>query len=213
MRTDRLISHLATGLKPVRRRSPGGDAALLALAGAAELALVLGLGAVRPDMPVAMEQPSFWWKLASLGVIAAVGTAVAVLSLDPVRSPRRGLRWLAALIVVCLAAGWIVDPSGAGLPGLAARLRWRDGLACVAQMAALSVPAVIGIGLLMRRGAATDAGGTALASGIAAAAWGAFVFVFACPYDDPLYLAVWYALGCSVVTGAARLLLPRLARW
>ncbi len=213
MRTDRLVDRLAGDLKPVRRRSAGGDAAILGLAGAVELALVLGLGMMRPDMPVAMQQPSFWWKLGSLGVIAGVSGIVAVLSFDPVRSPRRGLRWLMALVALCLAAGWLIDASGAGLPALAARLRWRDGLGCVAKMAALSVPAVIGLGLLMRRGAATDAGGTALASGVAAAAWGAFVFVFACPFDDPLYIAVWYAVGCGLVTGFARTVLPRLARW
>ena len=213
MPTDRLVNRLVADLKPVRRRSAAGDAALLALAGAAELALFLGLGFMRPDMPMAMGQPSFWWKLGSLGVIALVGAAVAVLSFDPVTSPRRGLRWLVALIAVCLAAGWFVDAARAGLPALLERLRWQDGLGCVAKMTALSVPAVVGFGLLMRRGAATDAGGTALASGIAAAAWGAFVFVFACPFDDPLYIAVWYALGCGLVTGFARLALPRLARW
>src|SRR5260370_629310 len=77
----------------------------------------------------------------------------------------------------------------------------------------LSVPAVIGLGLLMRRGAPTDHGGTALAAGLAAAAWGAFVFVFACPFDDPLYVTVWYSLGCGAVTLFARLTLPRLTRW
>jgi len=213
MPTDRLVNRLVDNLKPVRRRSAAGDAALLALAGAAELALFLGLGFMRTDMPMAMGQPSFWWKLGSLGVIALVGAAVAVLSFDPVASPRRGLRWLVALIAVCLAAGWFVDAARAGLPALLDRLHWQDGLGCVAKMTALSVPAVVGFGLLMRRGAATDAGGTALASGIAAAAWGAFVFVFACPFDDPLYIAVWYALGCGLVTGFARLALPRLARW
>ena len=60
MRADRLISHLAAGLKLVRRRSLGGDTALLGLAGAVELAVVLGLGAMRPDISVAMEQPSFF---------------------------------------------------------------------------------------------------------------------------------------------------------
>jgi Negative regulator of sigma F len=40
---------------------------------------------------------------------------------------------------------------------------------------------------LIRRGASTDRAGTALAAGLASAAWGAFVFVFACPSDDPLY--------------------------
>jgi hypothetical protein len=52
-----------------------------------------------------------------------------------------------------------------------------------------------------------------LLSGLAAAAWGAFVFVFACPSNDPLYIAVWYSLGCGIVTAISRLVLPRLSRW
>ena len=60
MRTDQLVDRLAGDLKPVRRRSAGGDAAILGLAGAVELALVLGLGLMRPDKPMAMQQPSFW---------------------------------------------------------------------------------------------------------------------------------------------------------
>lgn len=213
MLTDRLVDRLVSDLTPVRRRSALRDAAILGLIGAIELAVFLGLGQMRHDMHVAMQQPSFWWKLGSLGVIALGGAAVAILSFNPVASPRRGLRWLAAVIACCIAAGWIIDPSGSGLSTLTARLRWRDGLECVGEMVALSVPAVTGFGLLMRRGAATDAGGSALASGIAAAAWGAFVFVSACPFDDPLYIAVWYAVGCGLVTGFARLALPQLARW
>ena len=213
MSNDPLIDRLARDLKPVRRRTAGRDAALLGLLCLVELALFLGLGAMRPDMPVAMEQPSFWWKLGSVGLIASVGAAVAVVSFDPVRSPRRGLRWLAAIIALCLAAGWIVDASGDGWPALATRVNWHEGMQCAAKIVALSVPLMLGLGLLMRHGAPTDSGGAALASGIAAAAWGAFVFVFACPYDDPLYIAVWYAVGCGIVTVIARLALPRLTRW
>ncbi len=212
MANDPLIDRLARDLKPVRRRTAGRDAALLSLC-LVELALFLGLGPTRPDMPVAMEQPSFWWKLGSVGLIALVGAVVAVLSFDPVRSPRRGLRWLAALIVLCLAGGWVVDAARDGWPALAARVNWHDGVQCASKIVALSVPAMLGLGLLMRRGAPTDGGGAALASGIAAGAWGAFVFVFACPYDDPLYIALWYAVGCGFVTAFGRLMLPRLTRW
>jgi hypothetical protein len=84
---------------------------------------------------------------------------------------------------------------------------------CVCRLAVLSVPAIIGFGILMRRGAPTDLAGTSLAVGIGAAAWGAFVFVFSCPYDDPLYTAVWFSVGCGLVTAVARLLLPPLMRW
>jgi hypothetical protein len=213
MSNDRLVDRLVSDLKPVRRRSASGDAFVLVLLCAIELGLFIGLGAMRPDMPMAMEQPSFWWKLGSLGVIALVGGSVAIVSLDPVESPRRGLRWLFGIVALCLAIGWIIDAGRSGLPALAVRLNWHDGLTCVYEMALLSVPAVIGFGLLMRRGASTDTGGTALAAGIAATAWGAFVFVFACPHNDPLYIAVWYAIGSGVVTMFARLVLPRLTRW
>jgi hypothetical protein len=213
VRTDPLIDRLSSELKPVRRRTALRDAMALVVLGAVELGLFLALGLMRPDMPLAMHLPSFWWKLASLGLIALVSGTVAIVSFDPVRSPRRGLRWIVALIAVCLATGWILDASRGGFSALLSRLDWPNGLQCLEKMAMLSVPALIGLGLLMRRGAPTDRGGTALAAGLAAAAWGAFVFVFACPFDDPFYVAVWYSLGCSAVTLFARFALPPLTRW
>ena len=99
------------------------------------------------------------------------------------------------------------------MPGLVARLDWRSGLSCMWQMAVLSLPAAAGLGVLMRRAAPTAVAGTALSVGIAAAAWGAFVFVFACPVDDPFYIAVRMPLDRGPVTAAARLLLPPLTRW
>jgi hypothetical protein len=213
MPNDQLIERLVNELKPVRPRRLLRDALVLAVLCVVELGLFLALGPMRPDMDMAMEMPSFWWKLGSLGLIAAAGAAVALLSFDPAESPRPGLRWVVGIIAASLAAGWLIDAARAGLPALAARLNWHDGLQCVAKMVLLSVPAILGLGLLMRRGAPTDTGGTALAVGIAAASWGAFVFVFACPYDDPLYIALWYTVGCGFVTLASRLLLPRLTRW
>ena len=213
MPNDPLIDRLAGDLKPVRPRRAARDGLIFAVLCGVELGLFLALGPTRPDMPAAMDMPSFWWKLGSLGLIAALGATVAILSFDPARSPQRGLRWVVRLFACSLAAGWLIDAGRSGLPDWAARLNWYDGLHCVAKMVLLSVPAVMGLGLLMRRGAATDQAGTAVAVGIAAASWGAFVFVFACPYDDPLYIALWYTVGCGIVTLISRLLLPRLNRW
>ena len=215
MAVEQLVDQLAQGLKPVRRQSLSGDMLLLALVCTVELATFFGLGLMRPDMTDALEQPSFWWRLASLAVIAAGGAAVALASFSPVTSPRRGLRWLAACVGACLLAGWVIDAAErtSGLPGLATRLDWHSGLTCVWQMVTLSLPAVVGLGVLMRRGAPTDRAGSALSVGVAAAAWGAFVFVFACPVDDPLYIAVWYVFGCGLVVLAARIVLPPLTRW
>jgi hypothetical protein len=213
MRTEALIDRLANEAKPVRRRTAWNDALALALLCVVELGLFLIMGMMRPDMPTAIHLPSFWWKLASFGLIGVASGTVAVLSLDPVRSPSRGLRWIGALVTACLAGGWLLDTSRDGSSTLLSRLHWISGLECLSAIVVLSVPAVIGLGLLMRRGAPTDRQGTALAAGFAAAAWGAFVYVFACRHDDPLYVAVWFSLGCGVVTLLARGVLPRLTRW
>lgn len=213
MRADSIIDRLTNDLKPVRRRSPWGDALAFVVLCAVELVLFLDMGMMRSDMPMAMHLPSFWWKLTSVGLIGVVSGAVAIMSLDPVRSPRRGLRWIAALISVCLGSGWLLHASGDGFSSLISRLDWINGLDCLGKIVVLSVPAVIGLGVLMRRGAPTDHAGTVLAAGLAAAAWGAFVFVFACRFDDPLYIVVWYSLACGAVTLFARFTLPRLIRW
>ncbi|WP_158744422.1 NrsF family protein [Acidisphaera sp. L21] len=213
MTNDRLIDRLVGDLKPVRRRRYGVDIAVIALLCAIELAVYLAIGPVRRDMPGAMQIVAVWWRLASLGLIALVGVAVAIASFNPAVSPRRGLRLLISLIALCLAAGWLIDASRDGWPALATRIDWRNGLQCVYEMTVLAIPALLGLGLLMRRGASTDSAGTALAVGISAAAWGAFVFVFACPFDDPLYIAIWYCVGCGLVTLLARLALPIITRW
>jgi hypothetical protein len=213
MRTESLLDRLSQDLRPVRPRSIAREAALLLLLAVVEVAAFLGMGFMRPDMMVALEAPSFWWKLTSMGIIAVVGAGVAILSADPAQSPRRGLRWILVCLVAILASGWLIDAAGSGLADLVRRLDWRQGLQCVWEMIVLSIPPAIALGVLIHRGAPTDRAGTALAAGLSSAAWGAFVFVFACPSDDPLYIAVWYTVGCSIVTILGRAGLMRLSRW
>jgi hypothetical protein len=213
MLTDQLVDQLARDLKPVRRRRPWVDALIMALIFGCELAAFLEFGELRPDMWTAMRLMAFWWKLASLSVIAAVAGGAAILSFDPAASPRRVLRWVPALVAVSLAVGWGIDATTDGWPAVAARLQWRDGVDCASTIVLLALPAVIGLGFLMSRGAPTDIAASASAVGVASGALGAFVFVFSCAYDDPLYIAVWYGLGCGLTILLARLLLPRLTRW
>jgi hypothetical protein len=213
MRVEQLIDRLANDVKPVHRRTAWSDALALIVLCAAELGLFLGTGMMRSDMPTAMHLPSFWWKFASLSLIGLVSGTVTIMSLDPVHSPRRGLRWIAALIAVCFLGGWLVDASYDGFSSVVSRFHWIDGLECCYTIVVLSMPAVIGLGLLMWRAAPTDHAGTAVAAGLAAGAWGAFVYVFTCRFDDPLHVVVWFSLGCGVVALFARYVLPRLTRW
>jgi hypothetical protein len=213
MRTESLIERLSGDLQPARPRSILREAAILAVLGVAEVVVFLAMGFMRPDMSAAMHAPSFWWKLISMGLIAVLGAGIALCSIDPTRSPRRGLRWILICITIIFASGWLIDAAQDGLLHLLMRLNWRQGIQCAWKMIALSVPAVIALAFLIRRGAPSDRTGTTLAAALASAGWGAFVFVFACPSDDPLYIAVWYSVGCGTVTLIGQFVLARLARW
>lgn len=213
MNYDTLIDHLAADLKPVHRRRVGFDTWAIAVICVVELALFVGLGVARPNILRTMTEPTVWWRLMSLGAITLVAGTAAILSLNPTRAPRRGLRWIAGIVALCLLTGWRLGTGIHGAETIIQRLNWTAGVQCAGKIALLSLPPLIGLWLLMRRGAPTDAGGTALLAGLAAAGWGAFEFVFACPFRDPLYIVVWYGVGVGIVTITARLLLPWLTRW
>lgn len=210
---DSKINDLIADLRPVRPRRIGLEAGLLGALGAIELALYIALGQMRPDFAAAMHDPTLWWKFASLGAITGIGIATALRSLDPSRHARPGLRVLLGIVVAVLAVGWMLDAADPTGGSIGDRLDWHDGIQCVVAMVVLSLPPLVAFGVLMRRGAAVDPARTALAAGLAGAAWGALIFAVHCPSDDPLYISVWYVVSCGLSAGLGRLLLSRIGRW
>ena len=213
MANDALLNQLVNDLRPTRRRGPLPQIAWLAGLALVELAGFAGLGTTRPDIVAALSLPAFWWKLVSLALLALVGLSLAIRSSDPGFSPRAGLRGLVAIVGAVLISGWLIDAQVIHRQSLAARLAWQMGIQCLEMMAVLSIPPIIALGMLLRRGAPTDQPGSAWAAGAGAAGWGAFIFAFHCPSDDPLYIVVWYALGCGLIVTLARLILPLTSRW
>lgn len=210
---DDMLDALAADLPPVQRPRRLRDAAVLVGLALIEVALYIGFRGARPDMPLAMGRMAFWWKVASLVGLAVIGVATTLTALDPARTPRRGLRVLAALGVAATLAGWALDAAAGNAHDLADRLDWRQGLDCLGAVIVLSLPPLIALTMVMRRGAATDLRGSATAAGVAAAAWGGAVFTVACPADDPLYVVVWFAAAIVVTAVAAQIVIPRLTRW
>lgn len=214
---DPLIDALVADLHPVQPRRWTREVALIAGLVLAEMLIYAALRGLRPDMPQAMHSPMFWWKALSMGSVASLAMAAVLLSLDPAitRSSRLTLLWrgLALVAPLALASGWLIDAGASGAALLIARLDWRDGLDCLANVLLLSLLPLLVLALFLRRGASTRPERSALAAGLAAAGLGAFVFAFHCNHDDPLYVAVWYGGAVLGIAGLARLLLPRLLRW
>lgn len=215
MKTDQLVDELVTDFKPVRPRSLAGDAQLLALLIAVEFGLYWLLGPGRDHTGEAMvSMPSFLWKLSSLAMLAVVSVLVALRSLDPTRSPRRGLGVIAALVALVLLVGWVVDATTIhAAQSFWQRLEIVDGVQCMLSIILLSIPPIVTLGWIMRRAAPTDLPGTALSIGIASAALGSFLFVFACPHSDPFYIMIWFMLSGVIVALVGRLTLPLINRW
>lgn len=212
MRTKALIDHLSRDLKAVRPRTFFSDARSLVILLVIELGLYQSAGMFRPDIAFAIHLPSFWWKLVSLGLIGAVGGTATILSVDPTGTSRRSRRLILGLIAMSFLSGWLFcSPHWLPLP--TSHLNPTQGLHCVYNIILLSIPFTIGLGLVIRRGAPTDLEGIASTAGIASAAWGAFIFTFACPIDDPFYIALCYSIGCGAVLICSRRILKYLAHW
>jgi hypothetical protein len=214
---DSMIDALVADLGAVQPRRAWHEAMVIGGLIAIELLLFVMLRDLRPNLPAMLTTPIFWWKSGSFGMIAVIAAAALLVSLDPATThqPRLAGLWrgLAVLAPTALALGWLIDAGASGGAALLARLDWREGLDCLLSVWLLSLPLVLVFALLMRRGASTQPARSAAAAGLAAAGFGAFVFAFHCPHDDPLYVTVWYGGAVLAVAGVARLLLPRLTRW
>jgi hypothetical protein len=212
MSNESLIADLSSDLAPVQRRSMLREGGLVFALGAVELGLFLVLGVMRPDMHHMGSSPFLMWRVGSLGLLAVVACVLAIQSYSPTAQPRRGLMFASALAVAAILGGVFVTPDGASERALLDRINPASGIVCATSIFVLSLPIVALLGALMRRAAPTQPRRSALASGIAAGACGAFVFAFCCPFNDPLYVVVWYTIGCAAVAAAARWGLPHRFR-
>lgn len=212
MSSESLIANLSSDLAPVQRRSMLREGALVLALGAVELALFLGLGVMRPDMHHITGSPFLLWRVGSLGLLAVFACVLAIRSFSPTARPRRGLMLASALAILAILGGVFVAPEGVSERALVDRINPASGMICAASIFVLSLPIMALLGVLMRKAAPTQPRLSALGSGIAAGACGAFVFAFCCPFNDPLYVVVWYTIGCAAVAAVARWRLPRRFR-
>ena len=74
---------------------------------------------------------------------------------------------------------------------------------------ATAVPMV----LALRRGAPTSPARAGWLTGIAAGGLGAFAYNLHCPFNNVVYIGLWYTLAVASCAVIGRLVVPRLIRW
>jgi len=210
--SDDLIAGLVADLAPAQPLRFGRGLAGAIGAIVLGVALVLGLGTLRPDL--ATGHPDAMFLVASglflLLSLAATATVVAMAA-PRVGASHEGWRWAAAMAGLLPAAGLLLVMGNVGGAWMASGPD--HGIRCLSASA--------GVGLLtsgmlvawLRRGAPTDPARAGLLTGIAGGAAGVFAFSFCCPLDSLIHIGLWHGTAVAVSALAGWLAVPRLVRW
>jgi hypothetical protein len=209
VRTDDLIGLLAAA--PAAR--PGGPIALW-MAGGVSLALALVLTnlGLREDYAASLASPEVWMKLAFTALML-VGAGWAVRSVcRPGASVAGGVGvMVAALALIVLSAGF--DLAGRPIALWPERISGDEWRACLTFIPFYALPAMLLVGVGMRRLAPTDLARAGLLMGLAGGAASAVAYAHHCSDDAAPFVAVWYIAGIAVAALIGRVIGPRLLRW
>jgi hypothetical protein len=213
MRTDELVTLLATGDVAVDRAIAQRRLAIAVAAGLAGAgALMFTLLGVNPGLGAYLLLPMHWVKVI-FAVVLAGTTLLLVLRLS---FPGRRLGWspvlplIPLLVVACLGVAALLAASPAQRPEL---LLGRTWAVCPLSIAMLSVPAFVLLLWAMRALAPTRLRLAGAAAGLFAGAAGATAYTLHCPELAAPFIATWYVLGVLVPSAVGALIGPRVLRW
>ena len=213
MKTDDLVSMLATGALPVPRQAATRrlrQAVVLGLPISAAI-MLLQFG-VRPDLREALSWPMFWVKLLFPAAVAVAGfVAVQRLARPGVPLGKAGLAMVLPVLLVWALA--LLAWSGAPADTRAELLWGSTWRACVFSIALMALPVFAAAMVALRSLAPTRPAWAGAAAGALAGGAGAAVYALHCPELAAPFLAVWYVAGMGLPVLLGAVLGPRLLRW
>jgi hypothetical protein len=213
MQTTDLIEQLAGGVRPTARRVAlrrlGRGLVLGALASFAVVFVYLGL---RDDLGAALLTSSFWMKWAFALATTAIALVMCVRLSRPEGRPGELPVVLAAPL---LMLGAIAVIQLARVPEAERLSLWLgySALRCPWNIAALSIPLVLGVLWAMRGLAPTRLRWAGFSAGCLAGAAAALVYAMHCNETAAPFVATWYSLGILLPALFGLLVGPRVLRW
>jgi len=211
MNTERLIAALAAD--GVRGERPG-RALLIALAlgiMAAGAVFMLTLGP-RPDFMNAVQTWRFVFKFVVTLILSVSALLIALRIAYPIQASPKGDRILLVaplLLVAAIAIEMTSFPVQDWMP----RMIGHNSRVCMSMIPVLSLAPLAALLWALRRGAPLHPLRAGAIAGLIAGGIGAAWYAAHCPDDSPLFVAIWYTIGISIVTALGAALGFRLLRW
>ena len=213
MKTDDLISLLATGAAPVPTNAVGRRFAVALSCGfpIAVLIMVVTFG-IRADLAQALSEWILWLKLAFAGSLALAGLiATERLARPGVRLGRVWAALVAPVLVLWLIAATVLITAAPAQRGdLILGDTWKT---CAFNIALISLPLLAATLWAMKGLAPTRPALAGASAGLLAGALGTLVYALHCPESGAPFVAIWYVLGIAIPTLAGVVLGPRVLHW
>jgi hypothetical protein len=213
MKTDDLIKMLAADNASVA--PPISRTLMLALTAGTLLAAAhfYSLLAVRSDFShVITHDPRFIFKFVfPLGL--AILAALLVLRLSRPDGTAGGWKWLFGLPIALLAVAVGLEMQTVPADHWRVNAMGSMPVACMKYIPLLSVAPLLAVLVALRSGAPSNPTAAGAAAGLLSAGIGAALYATFCVDDSPMFLAIWYVTGMSIVVAIGALAGNRLLRW
>ena len=209
--TNLTIQQLVDDLQPVRALRPMRSiAASLAIVGVA-LALIMLYFGPRPDLLAGKPDAMFLLRSGTL-LLLGLANAYAAIGFASPSVGRQSSSWQIAVAAALLfpMSALIVALSVSPSEAIAAT---QTGMKCLQVSLVGGLATAIPMVLHLRRGAPISPERAGWLTGISSGGLGAFAYNFHCPFNDLIYIGVWYTLAVGICAIAGRLIVPHLIRW
>ena len=212
MKTEDLISQLAG--EPVAAQGGVERRAVIGLGIGFLIALALFLPVLgpRPDLMEAVQRPIVAVKTILPLLLGPVALVLALRAARPTTPAPTGVKalwlWPAVALALFLYAFTTTAPGARAVAFLGHSIP-----ICLPAIVVLSAPILIGLFRALKDGAPTRPARCGALAGLAAAGFATALYSTFCNEDSPLFYAVWYALGITIVTAAGAVAGGRYLRW
>lgn len=205
------VSALVQDLEPVKPLRPQIPLLVSALLTVIAAAIVIWLQGMRPDLLAGKPDEMF---LIRAGILLLLGGAAAhaVTSMASPSVGRSQNGWQMALGAAVLfpLAAIIVAMTGDTGPAFTAM---DSGMRCLGYSLVGGLATAVPMIVWLRKGAPTSPERAGWLTGLASGGLGAFAYNIHCPFNDVVYIGMWYSLALVFCSILGRLIVPRMIRW